>query len=173
MTSLLKKYIVNNAWIPQQSLHKKHRKMSRRKAAHYFTRDNYFFSSVMLKRFLKRSTRPPVSTSFCLPVKNGWHFEQISTRRSFFVDEVWMTSPQAQRTSVGSYLGWIPAFIIVTSFGLSAYNFIFKLSKRNSIIHGAKMQALFSYFLIRSDFNRRIYIKRVQKRLLDGHFERL
>ena len=25
----------------------------------------------MLKRFLKRSTRPPVSTSFCLPVKNG------------------------------------------------------------------------------------------------------
>lgn len=35
------------------------------------------------------------------------------------------------------------------------------------------MQALFSYFLIRSDFNRRIHIKRVQKRLLDGHFERL
>src|SRR5205814_126525 len=27
----------------------------------------------------KRSTRPAVSTSFCLPVKNGWHAEQIST----------------------------------------------------------------------------------------------
>lgn len=26
----------------------------------------------------KRSTRPAVSTSFCLPVKNGWQFEQIS-----------------------------------------------------------------------------------------------
>ena len=28
---------------------------------------------------LKRSTRPAVSTSFCLPVKNGWQIEQIST----------------------------------------------------------------------------------------------
>ena len=27
----------------------------------------------------KRSTRPAVSTSFCLPVKNGWQAEQIST----------------------------------------------------------------------------------------------
>ena len=33
----------------------------------------------MPKRFLNLSTRPPVSTSFCLPVKKGWHFEQIST----------------------------------------------------------------------------------------------
>jgi len=29
--------------------------------------------------FWKRSTRPAVSISFCLPVKNGWQFEQIST----------------------------------------------------------------------------------------------
>ena len=27
----------------------------------------------------KRSTRPAVSISFCLPVKNGWQAEQIST----------------------------------------------------------------------------------------------
>ena len=30
----------------------------------------------------KRSTRPAVSTSFCLPVKNGWHCAQISTTMS-------------------------------------------------------------------------------------------
>src|SRR5262249_150517 len=30
--------------------------------------------------FWKRSTRPAVSMSFCLPVKNGWQLEQISTR---------------------------------------------------------------------------------------------
>jgi len=30
--------------------------------------------------FWKRSTLPAVSTSFCLPVKKGWQFEQISTR---------------------------------------------------------------------------------------------
>jgi hypothetical protein len=29
--------------------------------------------------FVKRSTRPAVSMSFCLPVKNGWQLEQIST----------------------------------------------------------------------------------------------
>src|SRR5262249_43394921 len=28
---------------------------------------------------VKRSTRPAVSTSFCLPVKKGWQLEQIST----------------------------------------------------------------------------------------------
>ena len=28
--------------------------------------------------FVKRSTRPSVSSSFCRPVKNGWQFEQIS-----------------------------------------------------------------------------------------------
>jgi hypothetical protein len=28
--------------------------------------------------FVKRSTRPSVSISFCRPVKNGWQLEQIS-----------------------------------------------------------------------------------------------
>src|SRR5579863_6529219 len=42
----------------------------------------YFFIAAALSAyfFVKRSTRPAVSTSFCLPVKNGWQFEQISTR---------------------------------------------------------------------------------------------
>jgi len=31
-------------------------------------------------------------------VKNGWHFEQISTRSSFFVEPVVHVSPQAQWT---------------------------------------------------------------------------
>jgi hypothetical protein len=32
--------------------------------------------------------RPIVSTNLCLPVKNGWHAEQSSTRRFFFVERV-------------------------------------------------------------------------------------
>ena len=36
--------------------------------------------------FLNFSTRPALSMNFCLPVKKGWHWEQISTRISFFVD---------------------------------------------------------------------------------------
>src|SRR6266496_1108381 len=40
----------------------------------------YFFAVSALAYFLRNlSTRPAVSTSFCLPVKNGWQFEQIST----------------------------------------------------------------------------------------------
>src|SRR5882757_8784274 len=38
----------------------------------------------------KRSTRPAVSTSFCLPVKNGWQAEQIST---------WMSPLWVERVS--------------------------------------------------------------------------
>jgi len=53
---------------------------------------NYFIP----KRFLNLSTRPPVSTSFCLPVKKGWHFEQISTLIFSFVEPVSITLPQAQ-----------------------------------------------------------------------------
>src|SRR5262249_41801018 len=45
---------------------------------------------------LKRSTRPAVSTSFCLPVKKGWHAEQISTWMLSFVERVSTTLPQAQ-----------------------------------------------------------------------------
>ena len=60
---------------------------------------------------LNLSTRPAVSTSFCLPVKNGWHWEQISTSISFEVDLVTISFPHAHRIVVSSYLGCIPFFI--------------------------------------------------------------
>ncbi len=44
--------------------------------------------------------RPAVSTSFCLPVKNGWQLEQISTVMLSLVDPVSITLPQAQRILV-------------------------------------------------------------------------
>ena len=47
---------------------------------------------------LKRSTRPAASRSRCLPVKNGWQLEQISSRSSFFVERVVQVAPQAQWT---------------------------------------------------------------------------
>src|SRR5690348_536497 len=47
----------------------------------------------------KRSTRPAVSKSFCLPVKKGWQAEQISTWTSpRCVDRVVKVLPQAQCT---------------------------------------------------------------------------
>src|SRR5207248_7787234 len=54
----------------------------------------------------KRSTRPAVSTSFCLPVKNGWQAEQISTWMSpRWVERVPNTLPQAQWTRTSLYAG--------------------------------------------------------------------
>ena len=38
--------------------------------------------------FLNRSTRPSVSTIFCVPVKKGWQLEQMSTLMSPTVDLV-------------------------------------------------------------------------------------
>src|SRR6185437_14848712 len=62
----------------------------------------------------KRSTRPAVSTSFCLPVKNGWQAEQISrTMSPLWVERVSKWLPQAQRTLVFSYLGWMPSLGMV------------------------------------------------------------
>src|SRR5437868_3257181 len=53
-----------------------------------------------------RSTRPAVSTSLCLPVKNGWQLEQISTKMSpLCVERVVKLLPQAQCTFIGSYVG--------------------------------------------------------------------
>jgi hypothetical protein len=43
--------------------------------------------------------------SFCLPVKNGWQLEQISSLISDFVDFVCQVAPQAQWTVVLMYLG--------------------------------------------------------------------
>ena len=49
-------------------------------------------------RLLQRSTRPAVSTNFCLPVKNGWHWLQISTLIFGSVLRVTNELPQAQWT---------------------------------------------------------------------------
>src|SRR4030088_1619824 len=47
----------------------------------------------------KRSTRPAVSINFCLPVKKGWHAEQISTLMSpRWAERVTKALPQAQWT---------------------------------------------------------------------------
>jgi hypothetical protein len=66
---------------------------------------SYFLAAVDLAAasayfFWKRSTRPAVSTSFCLPVKKGWQLEQISTRSisPLMVERVWKVWPQAQCT---------------------------------------------------------------------------
>ena len=54
-----------------------------------------------LAYFLRNlSIRPAVSTSFCLPVKKGWHLEQISTLIFFLLDPTSTTLPHAQRTEV-------------------------------------------------------------------------
>src|SRR5215217_2817919 len=59
---------------------------------------------------LNRSTRPAVSTNFCLPVKNGWQLLQMSTVSFFCVLRVSNVFPQAQCTVQVWYLGWILAF---------------------------------------------------------------
>src|SRR4029079_9888193 len=55
--------------------------------------------------FLNRSTRPSVATIFCVPVKNGWQLEQISTLISPTVDRVLQLLPQAQCTVASRYNG--------------------------------------------------------------------
>src|SRR5437762_14017007 len=70
------------------------------------------FVIVLLLYFLwNRSTRPAVSTSFCLPVKKGWHFEQISRWISGLVDRVLNVSPHAHLTVASTYSGCMFAFI--------------------------------------------------------------
>ncbi|MND00476.1 hypothetical protein D3C83_191090 [compost metagenome] len=50
---------------------------------------------------LKRSTRPPESTSFCLPVKKGWHSLQSSMCSSPpLVERVVNVLPHEHLTSV-------------------------------------------------------------------------
>ena len=46
------------------------------------------FPPVEAKRFWNFSTLPAVSISFCLPVKNGWQFEHISSFIAGFVERV-------------------------------------------------------------------------------------
>jgi len=65
--------------------------------------DSYFLVFAYFRWNL--STRPAVSTSFCLPVKKGWHLEQISRWISGLVDRVWKVSPHAQVTTASTYFG--------------------------------------------------------------------
>jgi hypothetical protein len=53
-----------------------------------------------LNFWLKRSTRPAVSSSFCLPVKNGWQLEHTSRWIASRTDRVWNVFPHAQCTVV-------------------------------------------------------------------------
>lgn len=71
-------------------------------------RGRYFFAAAVFEAstlaaasayfLVKRSTRPAVSISFCLPVKKGWQLEQISTfsLSPLMVERVWKLWPQAQ-----------------------------------------------------------------------------
>ena len=67
--------------------------------------------------FLNLSIRPPVSTSFCLPVKKGWQLLQISTFKTSpsLVVPVLKVAPQAQTTVTSWYLGCISDFMSFTS----------------------------------------------------------
>src|SRR5258708_3449467 len=71
----------------------------------YAKKEYYFFAAAVLAAasayfLVKRSTRPAVSINFCLPVKKGWQFEQISTRSvsPLMVERVVKLWPQAQCT---------------------------------------------------------------------------
>src|SRR6516162_3067971 len=57
------------------------------------------------------STRPVVSTYFILPVKKGWHAEQISTAMVLRVLRVVNLLPQPQVTVASTYSGWMPDFM--------------------------------------------------------------
>src|SRR6267378_988262 len=70
----------------------------------YFLADSAFAAPALAAAsayfLVKRSTRPAVSMSFCLPVKKGWQFEQISTfsLSPLMVERVVKLWPQAQCT---------------------------------------------------------------------------
>src|SRR5438046_10584184 len=68
-----------------------------------------------------RSIRPAVSTSFCLPVKKGWHFEQISRWISALVERVLNVSPHAHLTTASTYSGCMFAFISLQVTGCTHY----------------------------------------------------
>src|SRR5207302_7443449 len=67
------------------------------------------------------STRPAVSTYFILPVKKGWHTEQISTVMFLRVLRVTNLLPQPQVTVASTYSGWIPDFMACLVFFMGAF----------------------------------------------------
>jgi hypothetical protein len=75
-----------------------------------FRKSSYFV--FFAYRFWKRSTRPAVSTNFCVPVKKGWHLEQMPIRMSFRVERVLRMFPHAQWITASTYSGCILAFMV-------------------------------------------------------------
>jgi len=55
-------------------------------------------AAALARRALNFSTFPAVSISFSLPVKKGWHLEQISILSSGLVEPTSKTAPQAHFT---------------------------------------------------------------------------
>src|SRR5688572_20427526 len=70
--------------------------------------------ALLAYRRWKRSTRPAVSISFCLPEKNGWHALQISRRTSSLVEWVSKVLPQAHTTVTMCIVGWISFFTVAS-----------------------------------------------------------
>ena len=66
------------------------------KAGYKNYRTNYASVVFLVGPYFLRyfSTRPAVSTIFCVPVKNGWHKEHISTFISGTVDLVVNKTPR-------------------------------------------------------------------------------
>jgi hypothetical protein len=58
-----------------------------------------------------RSTRPPESTSFCFPVKKGWHSLHSSTCKVDLVERVVNVLPHEHTTVASTYSGWIAVFM--------------------------------------------------------------
>ena len=54
---------------------------------------------------MNRSTVPAESTSFCLPVKNGWQREHSCTVITGLVERVLNVFPQLQVTVASVYFG--------------------------------------------------------------------
>ena len=107
----------------------------------------FYLASFIPYFFLKRSTRPAVSISFCLPVKNGWHSEHMPMLISGFVERVLMTFPHAHVILDATYFGCIFSFITFLQ-SIISENVQHQLipKKRQIIMHEQSRKAsLFSF----------------------------
>ena len=80
---------------------KKGNSLFSKKMSFLFCKRSYFFAYFLLNF----STLPSASTSFCFPVKKGWHFEHMSTCIDGVVDIVVKVSPHAQTAFASLYWG--------------------------------------------------------------------
>jgi hypothetical protein len=63
------------------------------------------FGAAAARRALNFSTRPAVSITFSIPVKSGWHWEQISISIASFVEPTINCAPHAQVALAEKYFG--------------------------------------------------------------------